>query len=441
MKRVHWMVSMVAVSLALGRCARGPVPATAIPTEILASPMTTNTPQALATATSPPGPTLTVQPPADLTWIETAPLAEVGYEIPLFIRHVESTAALLQWELVDPAEVELLIWERDNPNELRMESLAPATGHFVVSNLTPATDYQGVLLVEGGRPPLLGEAWPIVSFTTSSSEFSGLRIGVLGDSGFGEATTRQLAEVLAERDPDLVLHTGDLVYRVEESPNPAAAFAHKLFQTHLPLLTSAPFYPVAGNHEFDFAARQDGKPYYQHVFLPLGAGSLQFPETSDGLYYSFVVEDVQFLMLNSQALFGIPGRSEQERWLEERVSDRRYRTTVVVLHVPPFNAGRHQTDSRTVKSAWGSLLGAAEVGLVLSGHDHNYQRHRVGGKTYVVSGGGSNSLYSVQADATGVEAAFRIAHVVVLEIDDAGFRITALDKNGQQLDDAEVPIP
>jgi predicted phosphodiesterase len=347
----------------------------------------------------------------------------------------------LQWELSEPTLAEVLVWNQDNPAELRRELVPPETTQLELTDLSPATTYRAVLLVGGARPRLLDEIWPTLSFSTTSQEFTGLRVGVLGDSGFGEETTLQLAQRLAGAEPDLVLHTGDLVYRVGEEADPSAAFAAKLFATLQPLLATAPFYPVPGNHEFDLAARHDGAPYYQRAFAPFESGTVEFPVESEGLWYSFVVEDVQFLMLNSQSLFGIPGRSQQEAWLAERVNRGGYRTTVVVLHVPPYNAGRHRTDSRVVESAWGDLLGSAQVGLVLSGHDHNYQRHSVAGKTYIVSGGGSSSLYTVQASVAGVQAALRASHVVVLEIRETEIEITALDKEGRSLDHAVIPIP
>jgi predicted phosphodiesterase len=43
-----------------------------------------------------------------------------------------------------------------------------------------------------------------------------LRIGVIGDSGFGEEITNALVARMAQQNLDSVLHTGDLMYRGDE---------------------------------------------------------------------------------------------------------------------------------------------------------------------------------------------------------------------------------
>ena len=61
-----------------------------------------------------------------------------------------------------------------------------------------------------------------------------------------------------------------------------------------------------------------------------------------------------------------------------------------MLHHPPYSSSSAHgstTDFRWPFSRWG-------VDLVLSGHDHDYERLRVGGLTYVVVGTGGADLYA-----------------------------------------------
>ena len=47
------------------------------------------------------------------------------------------------------------------------------------------------------------------------------------------------------------------------------------------------------------------------------------------------------------------------------------------------------------------ILARHKVDLLVSGHDHLYQRGEVGGIRYVVSGGGGASLYPIRCGVTG----------------------------------------
>ncbi len=61
------------------------------------------------------------------------------------------------------------------------------------------------------------------------------------------------------------------------------------------------------------------------------------------------------------------------------------------MHQPPYSAG-YQGSDRAVREAFSPIFERHGVQLVLSGHDHDYQRSvPIGGVTYVVSGAGAGS--------------------------------------------------
>jgi 3',5'-cyclic AMP phosphodiesterase CpdA len=80
--------------------------------------------------------------------------------------------------------------------------------------------------------------------------------------------------------------------------------------------------------------------------------------------------------------------------------------TIVAMHHPPYSAG-YQGSSIDARRAFAPLFEQYGVQLVLSGHDHDYQRSEViNGVTYVVSGAGSGARRTGSEDFTAVSYAF-----------------------------------
>ncbi len=252
-------------------------------------------------------------------------------------------------------------------------------------------------------------------FKTQPDTPDTFRVAVVGDSGFGEEVTRRLGALMATYAPDFVIHTGDLVYNLQENSSPEAGFQTKLFLPFGQVMRLGPFYPTLGNHDLEDAAMAEGEPYGLTAFEPFIDPALPGAVPDSRGWYAFVQRGIQFVFLNSQVAFGYPGKSEETAWLEARLADPSVRASIVVLHVPLFNSGRHTLESVPVRQAWGEVIQSANVPLVLSGHDHNYQRFEEQGKTYLISGGGSSHLYQVvipnrNLQAWAVKHSFRAAH-------------------------------
>lgn len=402
-------------------------------------------PTASAPATAIPlTPTLTREPTPDLSWLTGLPTSDASFVVPLMTRHVTTQSATLGFSLTQPEAAELVVWETGSAGEPQHIPLDErADGLVTVEGLKPATAYSAALLVGDplGRPGFDGGDWPPIHFSTQSEGGRPLRIAAVGDSGFGEDTTTALMERMAAAQPDLVIHTGDLVYQIDRDPDAPTAFVEKLFQPFAPVLQLAPFYPVPGNHDLEAAARWGDSTYYFTAFPRLDGGGVSTPAASDGGWYSFSYGDIQFVMLNSQAVFGFGGYQAETDWLAERVADPAFRATIVVLHVPPRNAGRHRTDSSIIRSRWGDLLSAPRVVLVLAGHDHNYQRFENDGVVTIVTGGGSESLYSITSNPEGLLASERRSHFTLLEVGGDAIQVQAIGVDGAVFDRASISLP
>lgn len=392
-------------------------------------------------------PTQAAQPIVPLL-LETG---EEGFSIPLHVQHRMRDKLVVLFELEQAREGRLYWWPVDTPfQQANFQGFgADDTRHLItLTALEPGQAYHVAVALPGADgfdriPTFMDEIWGPIEVKMTTEEYFPLSIGVFGDSGFGEEVTKDLAAQVSSRDPDLVIHTGDLVYLAYQEGSPQAAYQAKWYQTLASLLKRTVLYPVLGNHELDGDALFQNRPYYFHAFPPieeLGGGWQREPGVLERHWYALELETLQILFLNTQQLYGGPARQEQDAWLESRLADGRFQTTIVVFHVPPLTSGRHNLDGLVVVSSWLPAFEASNVALVLSGHDHNYERLERNGITYVVSGGGSSVLYPLEQrrdESIHFEA---VSHYVLLTINADDISLQAFNLEGDMIDSTIIPL-
>jgi hypothetical protein len=108
---------------------------------------------------------------------------------------------------------------------------------------------------------------------------------------------------------------------------------------------------------------------------------------------------------------------------------------VVVLHHGPFSSGPHGRNVRMQNASVPDLLVKAKVDLVLSGHDHLYERGFGGGLRYVVSGGGGAPLYPVEKALASTRKAESAHHAVEVRVDGKGMHFWARRADGSLLEE------
>jgi acid phosphatase len=375
--------------------------------------------------------------------------SQIGYLFPLSIQHLTRSSVTIHFELAQPSIGYFVLWpETEGLSNAFLFAFDQATidQNFVVDGLQPGIRYRIDVAIPGDdgvyrSPNYRSLPWGPIAFTLPEGDNFPLRVAVIGDSGYGESTTLDLAALMASYQPDFMLHTGDLVYLAENNLDPVDAYAEKFFQQFESILRQAPIYPVVGNHEhyWDVVFRDSYAYYYAFPRFPSGSGVISGdPSTRE--WYAFAYGDIQFILLNTQSFFGYPGRPEQLAWLEDRLTDPAYAYSIVVLHVPPYTAGAHPNDGAAVRSDWVPLFEANNVPLVLSGHDHNYQRQDVSGITYIISGGGSGVLYDQNSSPEYSRIFSKQMHFVMLEIYPDRIELQAIGLDGTVFDQVVLPI-
>ena len=81
------------------------------------------------------------------------------------------------------------------------------------------------------------------------------------------------------------------------------------------------------------------------------------------------------------------------------------------------------------------ILKAHHVPLVLSGHDHDYERfHPIDGVTYIVTGGGGKGVRELGAPRPGSAFADPVIHFLVVTIEGDTLTTHAIDATGHEFD-------
>lgn len=118
------------------------------------------------------------------------------------------------------------------------------------------------------------------------------------------------------------------------------------------------------------------------------------------------------------------------------------RPTILVLHNPPYSC-THAEETIDVVNPLVTMLDD-DVVLVLSGHDHSYQRFSNDNRTFVVSGGGGAELNPISTCPTNQpDLDFGVAehHFLALTQEGDSILLRAIDVNDVVLDEVTIPAP
>lgn len=177
---------------------------------------------------------------------------------------------------------------------------------------------------------------------------------------------RSLADVIGREDlPHLTIFTGDMV-------DDGSSYRQwvQWFADFSPVFERSPLVPVYGNHE----AKENKHEVVYYRF---------FPSPGGGRWFSLDYGNLHLVVLNTEVPYSASPWSmwqEQARWFAHDMERAAARPDilwrVVACHKPPYSTGHHavEKDSRDVQRHLPPLFDAHGVDLVLSAHDHYYQR-------------------------------------------------------------------
>lgn len=218
-------------------------------------------------------------------------------------------------------------------------------------------------------------------FTTPPAAKGPFTFGVYGDNRTDHEAHGALVKAMRVAAPDLIINTGDLVGYGGVTDEWRAFFA-----VERDLLRETVLYPVLGNHEI--IADPLGQQFRRYFELP-----------GNELYYAFTWGSVRFVAIdgevNVEGEFGPD--AAQRAWLIDELGrasqDPSIDHVVGFVHKGPFSSHPDRPGNAGLRRVLPELQ-AAGLTLLLSGHDHFYERgvsHT--GLPYFVLGSGGAPLY------------------------------------------------
>jgi hypothetical protein len=257
-----------------------------------------------------------------------------------------------------------------------------------ITRLTPNTTYIYRVLVDG---EVVG---PVSTFTTAGP--GPFRFLVLGDSGMATNPQLRIALSMTQEAASFLLHVGDIAY----GNGNFQQFLSNYFGYYADTMSRMPFFTAPGNHEY---MTPNARAYFTLHSFPTET----VPVGEQGHYYSFDWGNAHFVSLDSTLSLraAMRGESDLFNWLDRDLKSTRQFWKIVFFHHAPYAGGRNVGDPNEIdaKIHLPPILEANGVQLVLTGHEHSYQRTydiRNGGRVpdgtgtvYVTSGGGGADLY------------------------------------------------
>jgi len=217
--------------------------------------------------------------------------------------------------------------------------------------------------------------------TTTSTTIPPMTFAVIGDYGNGGPEEEATSAMIHGWAPDDIITVGDNAYGSAGYDALVGAFYADYIGAyageHGPGSTINRFFPALGNHDYT----DGGLDQYLAYFTLPGDGM----DSSSGneRYYDVVLGPVHWFFVNSDAEEpdGIGVDSAQAEWLRAGLAASTQPWQVVVFHHAPYGSTHHkgETAMRWPFAAWGA-------DLVLTGHNHNYERFAVDGITYATVG-------------------------------------------------------
>jgi tartrate-resistant acid phosphatase type 5 len=206
------------------------------------------------------------------------------------------------------------------------------------------------------------------------------RFAVIGDFGVNTVDEMAVAKLVRGWHPDYIVTVGDNNYPNGETDtidlNIGQHFASFIgnYQGKYGPGGGATnrFWPALGNH--DWYAQTGAQPYID--YFPSLPGNRR--------YYDVVLGDVHFFAVDSDEHEpdGIDATSPQAMWLKAALAASKECFNVVYFHHPAYSSGEAtftQPRMRWPFAEWGA-------DIVLTGHQHLYERLYVAGMIYIVDG-------------------------------------------------------
>ncbi len=246
-----------------------------------------------------------------------------------------------------------------------------------------------------------------------------IRFAVIGDSGSGSSNqydvAAQMQRYRTQFPFEFVLMLGDNLYGGDRPKD----FAKEFEIPYKNLLDAGvAFYASLGNHD---------KPN-ERFYKPFHMGGQR--------YYSFKKGDVQFFALDSDYM-----DPQQLTWLEKELHESNARWKISFFHHPLYSDGKFHGPDVDLRALLSPLLKKYGVNVVLSGHEHVYERitPQQGVYYFIVGNSGKLRLHGLRAATETVKGYDVDETFMLVEITGDQFWFQTISRTGETVDSGVLP--
>lgn len=360
-----------------------------------------------------------------------------------WVQRVTSTSAVVRLEVDPPSPVSVEIGDRDNnkadgggagAGPSVFESKEPHALHTItLTNLAPETHYSYSVK--------LGATAKLAKLTTAPADNadSSFRFLVYGDNRTDDAPHASVVRAMAAVASDFLIHTGDFVERGD-----SATQWQTFFDIEAPLLETRCLFSAVGNHELTDGLGIDYARYFGPTDLTPDlydfrnrnvkhhpAASIR-PEQLNG---TFRWGNTRFFLINGVSNYKVG--SVDRNWLESALSaadnEANLKWRIVVSHHGPYSSGPHGNNARFHDAGIPAMFKQHKVDLVLSGHDHIYERGFGSGFAYIVSGGGGAPIYKIKHPNIHARKLEAVRHFIEMTVSPQQIQMTTMRSNDSSI--------
>ena len=246
-------------------------------------------------------------------------------------------------------------------------------------------------------------------------EQKSIRFAVIGDNGTGDPPQYEIAQEMETYHKvvnfDFVVMMGDNIYGGHRPRD----FERKFEEPYKPLLDGGvKFYACLGNH--DVSDEVQYKPFNmngQH-------------------YYTFKKGDIEFFVLDSNYM-----DSKQLDWIQQQLSASSAKWKIAYFHHPLYSDGRFHGPDVDLRNQVMPIFEKYGVNVVMSGHEHVYERFKPEGGIYFFLVGNSGELryHNLRQGSDIMAAGFDTDRTFMLvEISGDKLYFQTISRTGQTVD-------
>ncbi len=245
-----------------------------------------------------------------------------------------------------------------------------------------------------------------------------LRFAVIGDNGTGEKAEYEVGQQMElfrqKTGFDFVIMLGDNIYGGEGT----GAMKKKFEDPYKPLLDAGvKFYASLGNHD------NPNERFYKPFNM------------NEKRYYSFRKGRVEFLALDSNYM-----DPPQLDWLSKELQSSDSPWKLAFFHHPLYSDGKFHGPDLDLRARLEPVFDASGVNVVLSGHEHLYERvvPKNGISYFVLGNSGELRLHGLKQTPDVAKGFDTDRSFMVVEIAGDQFYFQAISRTGQTIDSGVI---